>query len=154
MSNNDIAIKVSNLSKCYQIYDKPNDRLKQFIVPRLCKAIPPLRKLFASRLSLESCNLPLSFYKEFWALKDVSFEIKKGETDGIIVRNGSGKTTLLQMITGTLFPTSGTVVANGRLAALLELSTGYNAEIAGREDLYQNLLICDALHHKISCNKN
>jgi lipopolysaccharide transport system ATP-binding protein len=83
----DIAIRVSNLSKCYQIYNQPQDRLKQTLYPRL--------------QSLAG-QTPKQYFREFWALKDVSFEIKKGKTVGIIGRNGSGKTTLLQMICGTL----------------------------------------------------
>ena len=116
----DIAIKVSNLSKCYQIYNTPHDRLKQFVIPKLHRFISPLKQFFttpqSSVLSPQS-SAPQSsapkFYKEFWALKDVSFEIKKGETVGIIGRNGSGKSTLLQMICGTLSLTSGSIQANG-----------------------------------------
>lgn len=139
MMPSEVAIRVSNLSKCYQIYDNPRDRLKQFVVPKLCRAIPALRKFFLTPHSA----LPTSqgdpiFYKEFWALKDVSFEIKKGETVGIIGRNGSGKSTLLQMICGTLFPTNGTVETRGRIAALLELGSGFNPEFTGRENVYLN----------------
>ncbi|EAX48966.1 ABC transporter related [Thermosinus carboxydivorans Nor1] len=121
--SSDIAIRVTNLSKCYQIYDKPQDRLKQFILPRL------------QRLAGRQ---PKQYYREFWALKDVSFEVKKGETIGIIGRNGSGKSTLLQLICGTLTPTSGTVETNGRIAALLELGSGFNPEFTGRENVYMN----------------
>jgi lipopolysaccharide transport system ATP-binding protein len=130
---NEIAIRVSNLSKCYHIYDKPNDRLKQFVIPKLCKAWPPLRRFFPTPDS----PLP-TYHREFWALKDVSFEIKKGETVGIIGHNGSGKSTLLQMICGTLNPTSGGVQTNGRIAALLELGSGFNPEFTGRENVYMN----------------
>ncbi len=138
MSGDDIAIKVSNFSKCYQIYNQPNDRLKQFIVPKLCRLIPALKRLFPTPRPLASLSpLPI-FYKDFWALKDVSFEIKKGETFGIIGRNGSGKSTLLQMICGTLSPTSGTVETKGRIAALLELGSGFNPEFTGRENIYIN----------------
>jgi lipopolysaccharide transport system ATP-binding protein len=119
----DIAIKVQKLSKCYQIYDNPRDRLKQFVAPRL------------QRLTWQS---PKQYFREFWALKDVSFEIKKGETVGIIGRNGSGKSTLLQMICGTLNPTSGSIQTNGRIAALLELGSGFNPEFTGRENVYMN----------------
>lgn len=119
--SSDIAITVENLSKCYQIYDHPRDRLEQFILPRL------------QRLTRQS---PKQYYREFWALKDVSFEIEKGETVGIIGRNGSGKSTLLQMICGILNPTSGTVRTNGRIAALLELGSGFNPEFTGRENIY------------------
>ena len=101
--SSEIAIKVENLSKCYQIYDKPRDRL--------------LQMLFRGHRT---------FYREFWALRDVSFEIKRGETVGIIGRNGSGKSTLLQLICGTLNPTGGSIHTRGRIAALLELGSGFN----------------------------
>lgn len=117
------AIKVENLSKCYQIYDQPSDRLKQFFLPRLLHLAGSPSK---------------QYYREFWALKDVSFEVKKGETVGIIGRNGSGKSTLLQMICGTLNPTSGSITTHGRIAALLELGSGFNPEFTGRENVYMN----------------
>ena len=88
--NNNIAIRVQNLSKCYQIYDNPRDWLKQFVVHKLCRAIPPLRKVFPTNHSPAPRFALPTYYREFWALKDVSFEIKKGETVGIIGRNGSG----------------------------------------------------------------
>jgi len=124
--SSDIAIKVSNLSKCYQTYGRPHDRLKQSIYPRF------------QRLAGKP---PKQYFKEFWALKDVSFEIKKGETVGIIGRNGSGKSTLLQMICGTLNPTSGSIQTNGRIAALLELGSGFNPEFTGRENVYMNATV-------------
>jgi lipopolysaccharide transport system ATP-binding protein len=123
MSSNDIAIHVTNLSKCYEIYDTPRDRLKQFIMPRVRRIASKAHK---------------QYFREFWALKDVSFEVKKGETVGIIGRNGSGKSTLLQMICGTLTPTSGSIRTNGRIAALLELGSGFNPEFTGRENVYMN----------------
>ncbi|MBW8305989.1 MAG: ABC transporter ATP-binding protein [Thiobacillus sp.] len=126
MSSNDIAIHVSNLSKCYQIYDTPRDRLKQFVVPGL------------QSLAGQS---PRQYFREFWALKDVSFEVKKGETVGIIGRNGSGKSTLLQMICGTLNPTSGSIKTSGRIAALLELGSGFNPEFTGRDNVYMNAAV-------------
>lgn len=126
MSSNDIAIRVANLSKRYEIYDKPQDRLKQSIMLRL-------RRLAG--------KTPRQYFREFWALKDVSFEVKKGETVGIIGRNGSGKSTLLQMICGTLTPTSGTIQTNGRIAALLELGSGFNPEFTGRENVYMNAAV-------------
>lgn len=124
--SSEIAIKVENLSKCYQIYDQPRDRLKQFLLPRLRRlaSLPPKQ-----------------YYREFWALKDVSFEVKKGETVGIIGRNGSGKSTLLQMICGTLSPTTGSVTTHGRIAALLELGSGFNPDFTGRENVYMNASI-------------
>jgi lipopolysaccharide transport system ATP-binding protein len=118
-----IAIRVSNLSKCYYIYEKPQDRLKQSIFPRLQRLIG---------------RAPMQYFREFWALKDISFEIKKGKTVGIIGRNGSGKSTLLQMICGTLNPTGGSIQTNGRIAALLELGSGFNPEFTGRENVYMN----------------
>lgn len=125
-STNNIAIRVNNLSKCYQIYDAPRDRLKQFVAPRL------------QRMTGQAAK---QYFREFWALKDVSFEIKKGETVGIIGRNGSGKSTLLQMICGTLNPTSGSIQTNGRIAALLELGSGFNPEFTGRENVYMNAAV-------------
>jgi lipopolysaccharide transport system ATP-binding protein len=119
----DIAIRVQNLSKCYHIYDNPRDRLKQFVLPGLQRLVGRSSK---------------QYFREFWALKDVSFEIKKGETVGIIGRNGGGKSTLLQMICGTLNPTSGSIQTNGRIAALLELGSGFNPEFSGRENVYMN----------------
>ena len=121
--SSDLSIKVEGLSKCYQIYDQPQDRLKQFAVPRLQRAIG---------------MAPKRFFREFWALKDVSFEMKRGETIGIVGRNGSGKSTLLQMICGTLHPSSGSVQSFGRVAALLELGSGFNPEFSGRENVYMN----------------
>jgi lipopolysaccharide transport system ATP-binding protein len=121
--SSEISIKVENLSKCYQIYDQPRDRLKQFIMPRLQRAIGQPSK---------------QYFREFWALKDVSFEVKRGETIGIIGRNGSGKSTLLQMICGTLNPTGGSIQTQGRIAALLELGSGFNPEFSGRENVYMN----------------
>lgn len=142
----DIAIRVNNLSKCYQIYDTPRDRLKQFVVPQLCRAIPALHKLFPTPHSPLSTDQGtptphspfLTYYREFWALNDVSFEVKKGESFAIIGRNGSGKSTLLQMICGTLNPTGGSVQTNGRIAALLELGSGFNHDFTGRENIYLN----------------
>jgi len=131
----DTVIWVQNISKCYQMYKAPRDRLKQFIIPRLCR-VPILRNLFPTTYSQ-----PTTFYKEFWALKNVSFEIKKGETVGIVGRNGSGKSTLLQIICGTSYPTSGSIQTNGRIAALLELGSGFNREFTGRENVYMNAAV-------------
>ncbi len=111
--HSDVAISVRNLTKTYRIFGHAGDRIKQ-------------------ALSLGRAR----FHKEFTALQDVSFEIKKGETVGIIGRNGSGKSTLLQLICGILKPTSGSVEVNGRISALLELGAGFNPEFTGRENVY------------------
>jgi len=119
--SSDVAIRVSNLSKCYHIYDNPRDRLKQFMLPRV-------KRMFGRE--------PRRYHREFWALQGLSFDVKKGETVGIIGRNGSGKSTLLQMICGTLTPTSGNIHVTGRVAALLELGSGFNLEFTGLENVY------------------
>ncbi|MBD5802549.1 Teichoic acids export ATP-binding protein TagH [Azoarcus sp. Aa7] len=144
MSSSDIAIRVSGLCKCYEIYDTPRDRLKQFVVPKLRGAVSPLRKLFPPGKSV----LP-TYYREFWALKDVSFEVKSGETVGIIGCNGSGKSTLLQLICGTLSPTGGSVETHGRIAALLELGSGFNPEFTGRENVYMNAAVLGLSKYEI-----
>jgi lipopolysaccharide transport system ATP-binding protein len=113
--SSDIAISAEKLGKCYQIYAKPSDRLKQ--------------TLFRGRRQ---------FYREFWALRDFDLEVEKGETVGIIGRNGSGKSTLLQLLAGTLTPTTGEVNIHGRVAALLELGSGFNPDFTGRENVFMN----------------
>lgn len=124
--SSDIAIKVDNLSKCYHIYEKPHDRLLQMLA-----------------------RGKKQFYREFWALRDISFEVKKGESVGIIGRNGSGKSTLLQLICGTLNPTHGDIQTHGRIAALLELGSGFNPEFTGRENVYMNGAVLGLSTHEI-----
>ena len=124
--SSEISIKVENLSKCYQVYEQPRDRLRQFVMPRI-------RRMAGLK--------PKQYFREFWALRDVSFEVKKGETVGIIGRNGSGKSTLLQMICGTLNPSSGSITGTGRISALLELGSGFNPEFTGRENVYMNAAV-------------
>jgi lipopolysaccharide transport system ATP-binding protein len=121
--SSDAAIKVTGLCKAYQIYAQPHDRLKQSIYPRL------------QRLAGLA---PRQYYREFQALSDVSFEVARGETLGVIGRNGSGKSTLLQIVCGTLKPTSGSVAAEGRIGALLELGSGFSPDFTGRENVYLN----------------
>ena len=123
MFSDKTAIRVRDLSKCYEIYPRPQDRLKQSIHPRLQRLVG---------------RTPKSYYREFWALKDISFEVNKGEAVGIIGRNGAGKSTLLQLICGTLSPTGGSVEIEGTVAALLELGSGFNPEFTGRENVYLN----------------
>jgi lipopolysaccharide transport system ATP-binding protein len=128
----DAAIVVRGLAKAYHIYVHPADRLKQAIVPRLQRAARPLLR----QLGKETRER--SFFTPYWALRPLSLTIARGETLGIIGRNGSGKSTLLQLICGTLTPTAGEVVTHGRVAALLELGSGFNPEFTGRENVYLN----------------
>ncbi|MCI9149316.1 MAG: ABC transporter ATP-binding protein [Lachnospiraceae bacterium] len=111
----EIAIRIDNVSKLYKLYDKPMDRLKESLG-------------FSKKKR----------YKEHYALSNVSFDVKKGETVGIIGTNGAGKSTILKIITGVLNPTSGNVQINGRISALLELGAGFNMEYTGIENIYLN----------------
>lgn len=126
MSSELPVIEVEALSKSYYIYDSPRDRLKQFVLPAARRGLGLAAK---------------TYYAEFHALDDVSFHVGRGETVGIIGRNGSGKSTLLQMVCGTLSPTAGQVITRGRIAALLELGSGFNPEFTGRENVYLNAAI-------------
>lgn len=110
------AIEVKNVSKVYKLYDKPVDRLKEVLF-----------SCFGRR-----------YHREFFALKDINFQVKKGETVGIIGKNGAGKSTLLKIITGVLTPTGGEVTVNGRISSLLELGAGFNPELTGMENIYFN----------------
>ena len=116
MSSNAPVIQVSGLCKYFRMYDRPSDRLKQMLRP----------------------GKQAKYYREFRALEDISFEVLKGQTVGIIGQNGSGKSTLLQIITGTMEPTHGTVKTHGKIGALLELGSGFNPEFTGRENVYLN----------------
>lgn len=136
MSPEDIAIRVSNVSKRYEIYDSPRDRLKQFVLPRLQR--------YAGQQ-------PRQYFRDFWALREVSFEVGRGESVGIIGRNGSGKSTLLQLITGTLSPTSGHIQTHGRIAALLELGSGFNPEFTGRENVFLNGALLGLAQAQVEC---
>lgn len=131
MSSNDVVIDVQGLSKCYEIYETPRDRLKQLVLPPLYRAFNPKQK------SRSSHSEP-RYYREFWALRDISFQVRQGETLGIIGKNGSGKSTLLQILAGTLSPTSGDVKVGGRVAALLELGSGFNPDFSGYDNVFLN----------------
>jgi ABC-type polysaccharide/polyol phosphate transport system ATPase subunit len=109
------AVDFQGVSKSYAIYDSPADRLKEL-------------------LSLNR----LKRHRDFWALRDLSFEVRRGETFCIVGENGSGKSTLLQMVAGILQPTAGDVAVNGRVSALLELGAGFNPEFSGRDNVYLN----------------
>jgi lipopolysaccharide transport system ATP-binding protein len=109
------VLELNNVSKCYRLYSKPQDRL--------------LQMLFRGRGD---------FYKEFWALKNVSLRVNKGACVGIVGRNGAGKSTLLQIISKIITPTTGTVSSEGRIAALLELGTGFNPDFTGKENVFLN----------------
>ena len=125
--NSDIVLSVKNVSKCFEMYEKPVHRLYQTL-----------------------CAGKKKFYKEFWALRDISFDVHRGECVGIIGRNGAGKSTLLQIITGTLAPTGGSVSLKGRVAALLELGSGFYPEFTGRENVYLNGSIRNSPDMKMS----
>lgn len=119
------ALQVEHVSKLYRIYQRPNDRLKEMLTRGHWKR-----------------------HREFWALHDISFEIEAGTTTGIIGPNGSGKSTLLQIITGTLEPTHGTVWHEGRIAALLELGSGFNSEFTGIENIFMNAAMMGFSHRE------
>lgn len=125
--SSDVAISVRGLSKAFPIYNKPHHRLMQMVVPG-----PKDR-----------------WYREFHALRDISIDIARGETVGIVGRNGSGKSTLLQLICGTLTPSSGDIHVNGRIAALLELGAGFNPEFTGRENVFLNATVLGLKHAEI-----
>jgi lipopolysaccharide transport system ATP-binding protein len=111
--SSDVAIRASSLGKAYEIYARPIDRLRQALGGRRRK-----------------------HFNEFWALRDVNFEVRRGECLGVIGRNGSGKSTLLQIACGIVRPSAGSLEVNGRVAAMLELGAGFDPELSGRENVY------------------
>ena len=115
MNDDATAIQVSNLSKAYKLYEKPTDRLREALSPHKRK-----------------------YHKDFYALKELSFEVKRGEVIGILGKNGSGKSTLLKILTGVLTPTRGNVTVQGSVTAMLELGAGFNPELSGLENIYFN----------------
>jgi lipopolysaccharide transport system ATP-binding protein len=114
----EFAVSARGLGKCYRLYNNPKDKLKEVFC-------------FGKRI----------FHREFWALRDISVDVRRRETLGIVGRNGSGKSTLLQILCGTLSPTQGEVRISGRVAALLELGAGFNPEFTGRENVFMNGMI-------------
>lgn len=126
MSSESASIRVQGLSKRFEMYAQPVDRLKQMVLPRM--------RRWAHRRER-------AYFREFWALRDVNFTVQRGETVGIVGRNGAGKSTLLQLICGTLTPTIGSIDVHGRVAALLELGSGFNPEFTGRENVYLNAAV-------------
>ncbi|HEY1230005.1 MAG TPA: ABC transporter ATP-binding protein, partial [Ramlibacter sp.] len=116
--SSELVIDVQGVGKCYHVYDKPHHRLLQMLA-----------------------RGGRRYHRDFWALRDTSFSVRRGETVGIIGKNGSGKSTLLQMICGTVTPTTGAVNTQGRVAALLELGAGFNPEFTGRENVLLNAAI-------------
>jgi len=110
---NDLAVSINRLTKVYKLYHHPLDRMKEALDPRRRK-----------------------YHQDFYALREVAFDVRRGETVGIIGKNGSGKSTLLKIITGILTPTSGAVAVNGKVSALLELGAGFNPELTGIENVY------------------
>ena len=117
MSSEETAISIDGVSKCYRVYGRPLDRLKQSLFPWK------------------------TYYKEHWALQPLKLQVGRGESIGIIGRNGSGKSTLLQCLAGTLTPTQGSVALHGKVAALLELGAGFNAEFSGRENIKLSAMV-------------
>lgn len=125
--SSEVIISASGLSKRYTIYEQPQDRLKHSLFGRWRQ-----------------------YHREFWALKDISFSIHAGEVVGIVGRNGSGKSTLLQLIAGTLTPTTGNLVVDGQVAALLELGSGFNPEFTGSENIFINGAILGLSQHEVA----
>ena len=125
-SPQNVAIEAKHLTKAYRTYESPSARLAQLL-------LEPLARLFRT-------NQP-SFYEDFYALRDISFSVRVGETVGILCSNGAGKSTLLQVICKTLSPSSGNCKVNGRVAALLELGSGFNPDFTGRENVFMNAMI-------------
>ncbi|MFD2113207.1 ABC transporter ATP-binding protein [Thiorhodococcus fuscus] len=130
------ALELRGLGKFYSLYARPQDRLRQSVAGGLTALMNRLRV----RSGRPTKTAP-TFYRPFWALRDLSLSVARGETLGIVGQNGSGKSTLLQLVAGTLQPSEGEVVTRGRIAALLELGSGFNPEFTGRENVFMNAAI-------------
>lgn len=142
--SNDVAISIESVSKCYNIWSSPAARLHGPVLGQIGQIpfLPARLRDLCQRVSHGS-------FRSFYALRDVSFDVRKGECIGIVGRNGAGKSTLLQIVVGTLQPTSGSVRVKGRVAALLELGSGFNPEFTGRENVYLNAAILGFSRDKI-----
>ncbi len=134
------AIEAVGLGKAYLIYAKPEDRLRQALEPRLRRVLRPLTRLVGHDLPERE------YFARYWALRGLTLHVERGETVGVIGRNGSGKSTFLQLVCGTLTPTEGQVVTRGRVAALLELGSGFNPEYTGRENVFFNASVLGLTH--------
>ena len=134
--SDDIVISVENVSKAYRIWNDPGARLRSPLI-RACGSVFPRSSGLRHKFEVKAS----SYYRDFYALRDISFQVRKGESVGIIGRNGSGKSTLLQIIASTLQPTTGSVNVRGRVAALLELGSGFNPDFTGRENVYLNAAV-------------
>jgi lipopolysaccharide transport system ATP-binding protein len=134
MSSDSIAIHIDGIGKRYEIYENPRARLRQMAAQGLGHAIAGGARRLGVRLDLPEVR----HFREFWALRGISLQIRRGEAFGVVGRNGSGKSTLLQIIAGVLRPSEGKFALHGRVAALLELGSGFNPEYSGRENVFLN----------------